>query len=58
MYWNLDSKSQLSTENKLLLYKVILKSIWAYVFNCGVLQFEYRNITKIPKQIRIVVDAP
>jgi hypothetical protein len=30
MYWLLDSKSQLSTENKLLLCKAILKPIWAY----------------------------
>jgi len=30
MYWLLGSKSQLSIENKLLLYKAILKSIWAY----------------------------
>jgi len=29
MYW-LGSKSQLSIENKLLLYKAILKLIWAY----------------------------
>jgi hypothetical protein len=31
MYWLFDSKSQLSTENKLLLYKTILKLIWIYV---------------------------
>jgi len=30
MYWLLGSKSQLSIENKLLLYKAILKSIWIY----------------------------
>jgi len=30
MYWLLGSKSQLSTENKLLLYEAILKLIWAY----------------------------
>jgi len=30
MYWLFDRKSQLSTENKLLLYKTILKPIWAY----------------------------
>jgi len=28
MYWLLDSKSQLSIERKLLLYKAILKPIW------------------------------
>jgi len=30
MYWLLGSKLQLSTENKLLLYKAILKSIWTH----------------------------
>jgi len=30
MYWLLGNKSQLSIENKLLLYKATLKSIWAY----------------------------
>jgi len=30
MHWLLGSKSQLSIENKLLLYKAILKSIWTY----------------------------
>jgi len=31
-YWPIGSKSQLSIENRLLLYKAILKPIWA----CGV----------------------
>jgi hypothetical protein len=36
MYWLLGSKSQLSAENKLLLYKAILKSIRAWhESNCG-----------------------
>jgi len=30
MYWRLGSKSQLSIESKLLLYKAILKPIWTY----------------------------
>ena len=30
MYWLIGRKSQLTTENKLLLYKVILKPIWSY----------------------------
>jgi len=30
MYWLLGSKSQLSIESKLLLYKAILESIWTY----------------------------
>jgi hypothetical protein len=31
MHWLLGRKSQLSTTNKLLLYKTILKPIWTYV---------------------------
>jgi len=51
-YWLLGSKSQLSIENKLLLYKAILKPIWT----CGVQlwhgpQLKHRNTTKISKQI-------
>jgi hypothetical protein len=30
MHWLLGRKSQLSTTNKLLLYKTILKPIWTY----------------------------
>lgn len=30
MYWLLGPKSQLSLENKILLYKTILKPIWTY----------------------------
>jgi hypothetical protein len=30
MYWLLGRQSQLSTTNKLLLYKTILKPIWTY----------------------------
>jgi hypothetical protein len=30
MYWFLGTKSSLSLENKLLLYKVIIKPIWTY----------------------------
>ena len=30
MYWFLGKKSSLSLENKLLLYKVIIKPIWTY----------------------------
>jgi hypothetical protein len=35
MYWLLGRQSQLSTTNKLLLYKTILKPIWTKVFNFG-----------------------
>jgi len=34
IYWLFSSKSQLSAENKLLLYKAILKHIWTKVSNC------------------------
>jgi hypothetical protein len=30
IYWLLESKSKLSTSNKLLIYKTILKPIWTY----------------------------
>jgi hypothetical protein len=30
MYWLLGCKSKLSTSNKLLIYKTILKPIWTY----------------------------
>jgi hypothetical protein len=30
MYWLIDRKSQLSTQNKYLLYKCIIKPIWTY----------------------------
>jgi hypothetical protein len=30
MYWLLGGKSKLSTSNKLLIYKTILKPIWTY----------------------------
>jgi len=52
MYWLLGSKSQLSIENKLLLYEAILKPIWAYGVQLGhSLRLEYRNTSKIAKQI-------
>jgi hypothetical protein len=39
MHWLLGRKSQLSTNNKLLLYKTILKLIWTYGidYNSGAL---------------------
>jgi hypothetical protein len=44
LHWLLGRKSQLSTNNKLLLYKTILKPIWTYGIQLWVL--------------RIIVDAP
>jgi len=61
MYWMLDSKSQLSIESKLLLYKAILKPIWIYGVqlwgtvdnsNIEIIQ-RFQN-----KYLRIIVDAP
>ena len=61
MYWLIGRNSQLSTENKLLLYKTIIKPIWAYGIqlwgtasnsNIEILQ---RFQSKI---LRIIVDAP
>jgi len=52
MYWLLGKESQLSIENKLLLYKAILKSTWTYD-----IQLKYRDIPKISKHLRIIVNA-
>lgn len=61
MYWLLERKSQLSLNNKLLLYKCILKPIWTYGIqlwgtasksNLGILQ---RFQSKI---LRIITKAP
>jgi hypothetical protein len=61
MHWLLGRKSQLSTTNKLLLYKTILKPIWTYgiqlwgtasASNIEILKRFQSNI------LRIIVDAP
>ena len=61
MYWLLDKKSQLSLENKLLLYKCILKPIWTYGIqlwgtasnsNLEILQ-RFQS-----KMLRIITNAP
>jgi hypothetical protein len=61
IHWLLGRKSQLSTKNKLLLYKTILKPIWTYgiqlwgtasTSNIEILErFQY-------KVFRMIVDAP
>jgi hypothetical protein len=60
-YWLLGSKSKLSTNNKLLLYKAILEPIWTYgiqiwstacIFNIDILE-RFQS-----KTLRIMVDAP
>lgn len=61
MYWLMGRKSQLSLENKLLLYKAILKPIWTYGIqlwgsaaksNIAIIE-RYQN-----KIMRIITDAP
>lgn len=61
MYWLLGPKSQLSLENKLILYKAILKPVWTYGIelwgtasnsNVEILQ-RYQN-----KTLRLLVNAP
>jgi hypothetical protein len=61
MYWILERKSELSIENKLQIYKTILKPIWTYGIplwgtasnsNIEILQ-RYQN-----KVLRVIVNAP
>lgn len=61
MYWLLGKKSQLSLDNKLLLYKCILKPIWTY----GVQLWGTASISNIEilqrfqsKMLRIITNAP
>jgi hypothetical protein len=55
IYWLLGSKSQLSAENKLLLYRQFsnLFGLWRLIMGYG-LQFEYSNITKIHTKTNIL----
>lgn len=61
LYWMIGRKSQLSLENKMLIYKAIIKPIWTYGIelwgtashsNIGILQ---RFQSKV---LRIIVNAP
>jgi hypothetical protein len=61
LYWIFGRKSQLSLENKLLVYKEILKSIWTY----GVQLWGSASNSNIeilerfqPKMLRIITGAP
>jgi hypothetical protein len=61
MYWLLGCKSNLSTNNKLLIYKVILKPIWT----CGIQLWVTTSNSNIKilerfqyKIFRLIVDAP
>jgi hypothetical protein len=61
MYWLLGRKSKLSTNNKLLIYKAILKPIWTYGIQlCGTksnLKIEILEHFQ-SKVLRLIVDAP
>jgi hypothetical protein len=61
MYWLLGRKSKLSTSNKLLIYKTILKPIWTY----GIQLWGTASNSNIEilerfqlKVLRLIVDAP
>jgi hypothetical protein len=61
MYWLLGRKSKLSTNNELLIYKVILKPIWTY----GIQLWGTTSNSNIEilecfqsKVLRLIVDAP
>jgi hypothetical protein len=60
-YWLLGRKSKLSLSNKLLIYKTILKPIWAY----GTQLWGIASTSKIeilehfqPKALRVISEAP
>jgi hypothetical protein len=61
MYWLLGCKSKLSTNNKLLIYKVILKPIWTYSIQLwGKTSNSNINILECfqSKVLLLIVDAP
>jgi hypothetical protein len=61
MYWLLGRKSKLSTSNKLLTYKTILKPVWTYGIQLWGTASSY-NIEILEcfqsKALRMIVDAP
>ena len=61
LYWITGRKSQLSLENKLLVYKAILKPIWTYGVQLWV-SASNSNIDILEifqsKVLRIITDAP
>jgi hypothetical protein len=61
MYWLHQCKSKLSTSNKLLIYKTILKPIWTYGIQLWVTASTY-NIKILErfqsKALHMIVDAP
>jgi hypothetical protein len=61
MHWLLGRKSQLSSNNKLLLYKTIFKPIWTYgIQHCGTASTSNIEILERfqSKVLRIIVDTP
>jgi hypothetical protein len=55
MHWLLGRKSELSTTNKLLHYKIILKPIWTY----GIQLWGTASTSNIEiRVLRMIVDAP
>jgi hypothetical protein len=61
LYWLLGSKSKLSTSDKLLIYKTILKPIWTY----GIQLWGTASTSNVEilesfqsKALRMIVDAP
>ena len=61
MYWLIGRKSQLSIENKILIYKAILKPVWTY----GIQLWGTASTSNVEilqrfqsKVLRIIVDAP
>jgi hypothetical protein len=61
MHWLLGRKSKLSTSNKILIYKAILKPIWTYGIQvCGAASTSNIEILERfrCKILRVIVDAP
>jgi len=61
LYWIIGRKSQLSLENKLLVYKVILKPVWTYGIQVwGTASDSNLEILERSqsKALRIITDAP
>ena len=61
LYWIIGRKSQLSLENKLLVYKVILKPVWTYGIQLwGTASNSNLEILERfqSKVLRIITDAP
>jgi hypothetical protein len=61
LYWLLGRKSQLSTENKLLIYKTTIKPIWTYgteIWGCAGKSSQAILQKAQSKILRMITDAP